>query len=202
MAQSRTGMGAPHHPILGRPRPSGPQQHLGRGYAGHTKLSGRLGTALRSIQELQIPGEVGWPLCGRRFQGGALKRSTEMVEHREGGAPSSSRKSLECFRQVTWREGVAGALCSRFARVRVRAAQRSGCSSSGPRARSSRPITGSRRCRRTAPSSNSSPPPRRAGGSSTTIWSSKASLASTISRAVAGEGFIIMRACASPPMGF
>jgi SRSO17 transposase len=34
----------------------------------------------------------------------------------------AQRLSAKCFRQVTWREGVAGALCSRFARVRVRAA--------------------------------------------------------------------------------
>ena len=50
--------------------------------------------ALRSVQELQVPPEVGRSVCRRHQQGdSALKRTTEVVKHREGGDPSTSRKS-------------------------------------------------------------------------------------------------------------
>ena len=46
-------------------------------------------TALRSVQELQVPGEMGRPLRRRASARSALlKRTTEVVKHREGGDPS------------------------------------------------------------------------------------------------------------------
>ena len=36
---------------------------------------------------------MGWKVCGGCQQGGSLKRTTEVVKHRDGGDPSSSRKS-------------------------------------------------------------------------------------------------------------
>ena len=49
--------------------------------------------AVRSVQELQVPGEVGRPYVAGVSKVSALKRTTEVVKHREGGDPSSSRKS-------------------------------------------------------------------------------------------------------------
>ena len=51
-------------------------------------------TAVRSVQELQVPGEVGRPLRRRASARSAPSSArTEVVKHREGGDPSSSRKS-------------------------------------------------------------------------------------------------------------
>ncbi len=45
---------------------------------------------VRSVQELQVPGEVGRPVRRRREQGRrASRRTTEVVKHREGGDPST-----------------------------------------------------------------------------------------------------------------
>ena len=47
-------------------------------------------------KNFQVPSEVGRPLRRRwhlRRSSGALKRSTEVITHREGGDPSTSRKS-------------------------------------------------------------------------------------------------------------
>jgi hypothetical protein len=43
--------------------------------------------ALRPLQELQVPGEVGRPVRGRREQGERLKRTTEVVEAPRGRRP-------------------------------------------------------------------------------------------------------------------
>ena len=45
----------------------------------------------RPVQELQVPSEVGRPYVAGVSKVGALKHTTEVVEHREGGDPSSRR---------------------------------------------------------------------------------------------------------------
>ena len=64
--------------------------------------------ALRPVQELQIPGQVGRPLRRRRLQCEGLKRTTDLVEHREGGDPSTTRKSpgRTKFEAITLERGV------------------------------------------------------------------------------------------------
>ena len=65
--------------------------------------------ALRPVQELQVPGEVGRPLRRRRQQGRRRSSArTEVVEHREGGDPSTGRKSpgRTKFEAITLERGV------------------------------------------------------------------------------------------------
>ena len=110
---------------------------------------------------------------------------------------------------ITWREGSADWLTSRYARVRVapptamRSSKhpelRNGCWSNGRRARPSRPSTGSRPCRPTFPSPNWSISSSCAGGSSGTTRSSSRNSASAIMKDEVGAAFIITPRCASLP---
>ena len=60
------------------------------------------------VQELQVSGEVGRPLCGRHVQGERAQAHHRSVEHREGGDPSTSRKSpgRTKFDAITLERGV------------------------------------------------------------------------------------------------
>ena len=51
---------------------------------------------------------MGWPVCGRHLEVSGLKRTTQVVNHREGGDPSTSHKSpgRNEFDAITLERGV------------------------------------------------------------------------------------------------
>jgi SRSO17 transposase len=112
------------------------------------------------------------------------------------------------WRIIQWREGSNEWLSSRFARLRVHVAsshQRAGKPTkewlliSGPRARRSRPGTGSPPCRAASHSEIWSTPPSCAGASSAIIRSSSRRSGSGIMKDAGGVASIIMPRCASQP---
>ena len=71
--------------------------------------------ALRSLQELQVPGQMGRPVRRRDQQSRRSKRTTEVVKHREGGDPVTSRKSPG---RTEYRRDHARARCDSRRRLR------------------------------------------------------------------------------------
>ena len=126
----------------------------------------------------------------------------------QGPCPRAFR--TRAWRTITWREGTAEPLSSRFARLRVRIAHRdyraqravAGRMAADRMAQGrerSRQNTGCRPCRRTSPLPVWSISPSCAGASSATIRSSSRSSASDISRDAAGAASIITPRSASQP---
>jgi len=117
----------------------------------------------------------------------------------------------QAWQIIAWREGSNDVLKGRFARLRVHAAHRdnlrselrprNGSSSSGPKAKPSRPNTGCRPCRKTSLSISLSTRSNCAGASNAIIRSSNKRSASAITKAAAGAASTITPPCASPLTG-
>src|SRR3954454_23090094 len=150
---------------------------------------------IQGTTALWPPGAGPLPAAPWSGRGRPPKRLRRDPEHQPLAAETlAAGPPAGAWRNVTWREGTAGQLASRFAAVRVRPAHddfrlseprageglpprwarggsrgpRSGSSPSGPRGRASRPSTGSRPCPRRPPSKSWSPRRSCGGGSSAT----------------------------------
>src|SRR5712691_9066100 len=151
---------------------------------------------------LPLPPAPPWPPgTGRGRPGKRLRRDDT---HQPVSVKSLALQlPQDAWQTIAWRESTNETLCGRFARCRVRPAHRddpglrrgrlcarlsarsNGCSSSGRKARPSRPSTGSPRCPRTLASSGSSISPSCAGASSATTRNSSRRSGWDITR---GEG--------------
>ncbi len=126
--------------------------------AEHARLGARLGAG---NQPRRLPGKDGAERAGSNRP----RRSRSRCRQRRGATSGGARAPANGCRRTSHACAFAWRIDMPAHEVRAR----SGCWSSGRRARPSRPSTGSRRCPRTSRSTRWSTPPSCAGASSATI---------------------------------
>ena len=167
---------------------------------------------IQSSMSLWPPGTA--PLPPKPWSGRG--RPPSLVRRHPAHKPTSAKQLAQAlpeqaWHSVTWREGTNAPLTSRFAAVRVRPAHRDywraaprpeeWCLIEWPRARASRPNTGSPPCRTTPAWPTSSTRPSSDGASSATTRSSSRRSASVTTRGAAGAASTTTPRSPLPPTG-